>query len=164
MAEELKGQGGATSELEALRERVGKLEGEKVVTAPPRMVPLGAGFTDQFGRPVMVEARNESFGERLVRNEFADIDRDEFLSDPTVQAIGREVAGDEALRRPIPEPSPIPQRVPIDTRTGLPSTGPALTPAETKNRALVDRAADYQARLDRAEAEERHRKAFGDDE
>src|SRR4051794_22308699 len=82
----MQGQGGATAELEALRERVAKLEGEKSEPAPPRMVPLGAGFTDQYGRPVMVEARTENFGERLVRREFADIDRDEFLSDPTVQA------------------------------------------------------------------------------
>src|ERR1700694_2415926 len=75
----MQGQGGATAELEALRERVAKLEGEQGATspAPPRMVPLGAGFTDQFGRPVMVPAQHESFGERLVRNEFADIDRDE---------------------------------------------------------------------------------------
>ena len=63
---EMKGGGAATSEIDELRARVIKLEGEKkpepffLKEAPPRMVPLGGGFRDQFGRPVMVPAQRES--------------------------------------------------------------------------------------------------------
>ena len=159
----MKGGGAATTEIDELRARVIKLEGEKNAEPPSqsgrRMVPLGAGFCDQFGRPVMVPAQRESLGDRLVRNEFAEIGREEFLRDEAVQAIGKEVAGDAALHQRIPEPSPTPtlQRKQIDTRTGLDSLGPSQD-AKTLNH--VDRIAAGFDKLDKAEALKRHREAF----
>src|SRR5262249_33994212 len=104
MSDTVQGQGAATKELEELRQRVADLEAGKsrAPEAPAqRMVPLGAGWLDQFGRPVMVPARPESLGERLVRQDFAEVDRAEFEQNEAVQAIGREVVADTTLRSPI---------------------------------------------------------------
>ena len=166
VTDEMKGGGAATTEIDELRARVIKLEGEKNAAPPSqsgrRMVPLGAGFCDQFGRPVMVPAQRESLGDRLVRNEFAEIGREEFLRDEAVQAIGKEVAGDVALRQTIPEPSPSlspsRQHAQFDTRTGLDSLGPSQD-AQTLNH--VDRIAAGFDALDRAEVVKRHKAAFG---
>src|SRR5438105_6720073 len=156
LTDEMKGGGAATSEIDELRARVIKLEGEKNAVPPSqqgtRMVPLGGGFRDQFGRPVMVPAQRESLGDRLVRNEFAEIGREEFLRDEAVQAIGKEVATDVVLRQTIPEPSPSlspsRQHAQFDTRTGLDSLGPSQD-AQTLNH--VDRIAAGFDALDRAE-------------
>src|SRR6266480_1169213 len=130
----MKGGGAAITEIDELRARVIKLEGEKNAVPPSqsgrRMVPLGAGFLDQFGRPVMVPYNGpEPLGERLVRQDFADIGREEFERDEAVQAIGKEVAGDVTLRQPIPEPSPSlsesRQHAQFDTRSGLDLPGPS---------------------------------------
>jgi hypothetical protein len=105
----------------------------------------------------MVPYHGESLGDRLVRNEFADVDRAEFEADEAVQAIGREVAGDKTLRSPLPEPSILPhQRSQIDTRTGRPAQG---MPADVRTHQMVDRIAAGYDRLDRAEALEREREA-----
>lgn len=152
MPDELKGQGAATTELEELRARVAALEAPKVEPrVTTRMVPLWPGSG------VMVPYHGESLGDRLVRNEFADVDRAEFEADEAVQAIGREVAGDKTLRSPLPEPSILPhQRSQIDTRTGRPAQG---MPADVRTHQMVDRIAAGYDRLDRAEALEREREA-----
>src|SRR5207248_7887490 len=75
LTDEMKGGGAATTEIDELRARIVKLESEKAQEpfipsqSGTRMVPIGAGFCDQFGRPVMVPAHRESLGDRLVRNE-----------------------------------------------------------------------------------------------
>ena len=101
VTDKMKGGGAATTEIDALKARIVKLEDEKafVPNEPQRrMVPLGAGFLDQFGRPVMVPYTGpEPLGDRLVRQDFADIGRAEFERDEAVQAIGREVGADVAL-------------------------------------------------------------------
>jgi hypothetical protein len=144
------------SELEELRSRVEQLESEKFrPPASTRKVELWAGSG------VWVDAKRETIGERMVRQEWGDIGREELVNDPAVQAIGREVAADTALHRPMPQPGPArgPAHSQIDTRTGLPSPGAELPPGEVLTRKLVDRAVDYQDSLDRAEAIERDRKA-----
>src|SRR5712671_6821953 len=95
LTDAMKGGGAATTEIDELRARVIKLEGEKNAAPPSqsgrRMVPLGAGFLDQFGRPVMVPYNGpESLGDRLCRTDFADINREEFERDELVQQIGKE--------------------------------------------------------------------------
>src|SRR5438477_2868009 len=168
VTDEMKGGGAATTEIDELRARVIKLEGEKNAVPPSqsgrRMVPLGAGFLDQFGKPVMVPYTGpEPLGDRLVRQDFADIGRAEFERDEAVQAIGREVGADVALAQPIPEPSPSlapsRQHAQFDTRTGLDSLGPSQD-ARTLNH--VDRIAAGFDALDRAELAKRHRDAFED--
>ena len=166
VTDEMKGGGAATTEIEALRARIVKLEDEKafVPNEPQRrMVALGAGFLDQFGRPVMVPYTGpEPLGDRLVRQDFADIGRAEFERDEAVQAIGREVGADVALAQPLPEPSPSlapsRQHAQFDTRTGLDSLGPSQD-AQTLNH--VDRIAAGFDALDRAEVVKRHKAAFG---
>lgn len=81
------------------------------------------------------------------------------------RTIGAEVVADKTLHERLPQPSPAP-RPPeaIDTRSGLPSQGPA-----TDNRILphVDRIAEGFARIDQAEAIRQHeeaRKRLGEEE
>src|ERR1043166_9966046 len=161
--DELKGQGAATTELEELRARVAALEAPKVAPPEPRVTTRKVELWSGSG--VWVTAQPESVGDRLVRNEFADVDRAEFEADEAVQAIGREVAGDKALRSTLPEPSTLPhQHSQIDTRTGRPAEGPAH---DTRAYAHIARIAAGYERLDKAEALKREREAretLGEDE
>src|SRR5690349_10775190 len=97
LSDPMRGQGAAIqmTEIEKLRLRVAELEKSRPpVTAPAatRLVPLGAGFRDAQGRPIMVPASGgESLGDRLVRKQFADIGRDAFERDEAIRAIGQEV-------------------------------------------------------------------------
>jgi hypothetical protein len=144
--DELKGKGAATTELEELRARVAALEAPKVAPPEPRVTTRKVELWPGSG--VWVTAQPESVGDRLVRNEFADVDRAAFEADEAVQAIGREVVGDKALRSPLPQPSPQQHQM-LDTRIGRPAEGPAY---DARAHAQIDRIAAGQARLDRAEA------------
>jgi hypothetical protein len=162
----MRGQGAAIqmTEIEKLRLRVAELEKSRPpVTAPAatRLVPLGAGFRDAQGRPIMVPASGgESLGDRLVRKQFADIGRDAFERDEAIRAIGQEVVADKALYSP-PEPSPSirPTKAMFDTRTGLDSGGPQH---DSRAYEQIDKIAEYHEKLDRAEAMKRHKDAFGE--
>jgi len=160
--DDMRGQGAAisTTEIEKLRLRVAELEKSRPPTTSGsvRMVPLGAGFRDSQGRPIMVRASGESLGDRLVRKQFAEVGREEFERDEAVRAIGAEVVGDTALRSP-PEPSPPPRPEAIDTRTAQPVQVRAHDEAAYRH---IDRIADYHDKLDRAEAVKRHKDAFGE--
>ena len=102
------GHGGATSEIEELRERIAKLE------APPftpsssrRMVPLGGGFLDAQGRPIMVPAQTDTLADRIVRQEFADENRARNAVAETVRTMERE------QREASPDYKPPPVRRPV---------------------------------------------------
>src|SRR6266851_5535570 len=55
--------------IEELQARIAKLEGS-TASQPQRMVPLGGGFLDANGNPVMVPYVGEELGDRLQRQEF----------------------------------------------------------------------------------------------
>jgi hypothetical protein len=126
-------------------------------------IPFWGAANDPYGRVPMVPYVPESYGDRLVRKEFAQIGRAEFENDGAVQAIGREVVADAALRQPLPESSPS-DRVNEgmrDTRSGLPSEGPVLDSQQLETNRLIDRAAKYYADLDEAKAIRRHKEPLG---
>ena len=157
----VQGQGSGTAVIEELNARITKLEAGPAAPQPQRMVPLGGGFLDQQGNPVMVPAPIESLGDRLVRQEFEN-----------------RVRATQPEREPENEPyEPDPNFVPpstakpadwafavrgrgelVDTRTGQLTRG-----METDTRTLqhIDRIAAYPATLERIEAQRRHEAAFG---
>jgi len=113
------------------------------------------------GLDLWVPYHGEPFGERIVRQEFAEIGRPELEADQAVRDIGKEVVADPGLQHPQMAPGsgiPLKHSV-VDTRTAQPSGGPTLSPSDLETRRLVDRVALTQEALERAELISRHRRA-----
>lgn len=168
MAAEIQGSGGATSEIEELRERLVKLEAAKLEAEQPRRV-VRRMVELMGGSGVFVPYHGPELGEQLARQQFTGETRNEMARAEAIRAEQAEAfrAVEAADDTPSPPTRPwsyveMLKAAPgsmTDTRTGLDTPGPS--PVDTATIRAVDRIARYHEDLERAEAEKRHRDAFG---
>jgi hypothetical protein len=141
------------------------------------MVPLGGGFLDAQGRPILVPAQTDTLADRIVRQEFADENRARNARHEAARAIEIEEREASPDWKPRPRARPLSfvemrlaeeknrgraRGAMIDTRTAEPTSGPVHDAQTLDHIKHVDRIAASFDRLDRAEALQRHRAAFGD--
>jgi hypothetical protein len=162
VTDEMKGHGTATgdrrasptSETEELRARIEQLEAAKREAEQPRrvvqrMVPMGAGFLDQNGKPIMVPYSGPELGEQLTRQQFTGEVRNEMAR---AEAIRTEQAEDARAIKAADATPPRPsgpwsyldrlRAAPgsmIDTRSGTDTPGPSRV--DTSTIKLKDKAA-----------------------